>query len=144
MAYSRWGSSSHISNARDCARFGLMVLRKGEWRGQSIVNAEYLRESTKSSQPMNPAYGWLWWLNGTDRYVVPGGIPGTGPMIPPAPPDLIAALGRYDRKIYIVPSLDLVVVRMGEGAGVKRDALSSFDRELWQRLMKAISERTTQ
>jgi hypothetical protein len=33
---------------------------------------------------------------------------------------------------------------MGEGAGVKRDALSSFDRELWQRLMKAISTETSQ
>lgn len=43
--------------AADCARFGLMVLRKGEWRGQSIVSAEYLRESTKSSQPMTPPTG---------------------------------------------------------------------------------------
>lgn len=65
-------------------------------------------------------------------------------MIPPAPSDTFAALGRFDRKIYVVPSHDLVVVRMGEGAGVKRDALSSFDRELWQRLMKAISTKSTQ
>jgi len=36
-----------------------------------------------------------------------------GPLIPTAPPDLVAALGAVDRKLYVVPSLGLVVTRLG-------------------------------
>jgi hypothetical protein len=62
-------------------------------------------------------------------------------LIPSAPRDLIAALGKGDKKIYVVPSLDLVVVRHGAEAdanGGNPLALSAFDEQLWQRLRAAI------
>jgi hypothetical protein len=43
-------------------------------------------------------------------------------------------LGKNDQKIYIVPSLNMVVIRMGEEAGNSSLALSSFDNELWGKL----------
>ncbi|MCB0588385.1 MAG: T9SS type A sorting domain-containing protein, partial [Phaeodactylibacter sp.] len=49
--------------------------------------------------------------------------------------DLIAALGKNDQKIYVVPSMGLVVVRQGESAGGIVPAASSFDNQLWQRIM---------
>jgi hypothetical protein len=59
-------------------------------------------------------------------------------MIPTAPSDVIAALGAADKKIYVCPSLDLVVARHGGAAGGTRsEALSSFDSQLWEKLMAA-------
>jgi hypothetical protein len=58
-------------------------------------------------------------------------------MVPNGPADMYAALGKNDQKIYVVPSQNLVVIRMGEAAGNLQLAVSSFDNELWGKL-KAI------
>jgi hypothetical protein len=52
-------------------------------------------------------------------------------MMPNAPADMYAALGKNDQKIYVVPSKKLVIIRMGESAGNVQLAVSSFDNELW-------------
>ncbi len=49
------------------------------------------------------------------------------------------ALGKDDKKIYVVPSLDVVVVRLGDDAGGAALGPSSFDNELWTRLKAAIN-----
>jgi hypothetical protein len=62
-------------------------------------------------------------------------------LIPSAPTDLVAALGKGDKKIYVSPKLGLVVVRHGEEAdanGGNPLALSSFDEQFWQRLRVAM------
>lgn len=128
------------ASARDMARFDLLVLRGGRWGGEVVLpDAAYLRESLTASQPLNPAYGYLWWLNGGASFVLPGlrSPTGNGPLVPEAPADMVAALGAADKKIYIVPSRDLVVVRHGDAAGAGAEARSSFDSELWRRLMAA-------
>jgi len=81
----------------------------------------------------NPSYGRLWWLNGGAYALRPLAGRSDGPLIPAAPADLVAALGALDRKLYVVPSLKLVVVRMGQAALDK-----DFDQQLWLRLMKAL------
>jgi CubicO group peptidase (beta-lactamase class C family) len=84
------------SSARDLARFGLLVLAGGRWDGQPVLaDTAYLAASLNPSQTLNPAYGYLWWLNGTDRFLLPGprARGGEGPLIPTAPADLVAALG---------------------------------------------------
>jgi len=48
-------------------------------------------------------------------------------------------LGANDQKIYVVPSLDLVIVRCGESAGNTELGLSSFDNELWEYLNAVIN-----
>jgi CubicO group peptidase (beta-lactamase class C family) len=53
-------------------------------------------------------------------------------LIPSAPVELVAALGALDRKIYIVRSRKLIVVRTGQAAPDR-----GFDQQLWLRLMKA-------
>jgi hypothetical protein len=55
--------------------------------------------------------------------------------MPNAPPDMYAALGKYDQKIYIVPSLNMVVIRMGNAATTNNLALSTFDNVLWGKIM---------
>jgi len=48
---------------------------------------------------------------------------------------MYAALGKNDQKIYVVPSLDLVVVRVGNEANEEVLSLSSFDYDLWEKIM---------
>jgi hypothetical protein len=83
--------------------------------------------------PANPAYGRLWWLNGGGFSIRPLAERKEGQLIPAAPADLVAALGALDRKLYVVPSRKLVVVRLGEAAPDK-----DFDQQLWLRLTPAL------
>ena len=132
-----WANDVYYSKARSMARFGLFILARGTWNGtQVLTDTAYFRRMTTPSQALNRSYGYLWWLNGQTSYRLPGSqatLP--GPLIPAAPADLIAALGKNDQKIYVVPSLDLVVVRQGNSAGASRLAASSFDNEMWTRIM---------
>jgi hypothetical protein len=88
------------------------------------------------SQPLNPSYGLLWWLNGQPRFQLAGATASqSGSLIPAAPADLVAAQGALDRKCYVVPSLGLVVTRLGDQTG------EAFNNEFWKLLMKAVPSR---
>jgi CubicO group peptidase (beta-lactamase class C family) len=128
------------SNARSMARFGLLILNKGKWSGTPILgDADYFNAMLNSSQAINPAYGYLWWLNGKSQFMMPQTqFVFPGKLVSNAPGDMVAALGKNDQKLYIVPSEKLVVVRMGEPAGTTQLAISSFDNELWGKLKLVI------
>jgi CubicO group peptidase (beta-lactamase class C family) len=130
------GNNIYYSSARSMARFGLLILGKGTWDGEDVLtDRSYFRDMLRPSQSMNRAYGYLWWLNGQDSFMVPGAqVVFTGNLIPSAPDDLVAALGKNDQKLYVVPSLNLVVVRMGNDTGDALAGPSSFDNALWQQL----------
>ncbi len=52
------------SSCRDLARFGELMPRDGDWDGETIVDADWVAQATgRSSQELNSAYGWLWWVN---------------------------------------------------------------------------------
>lgn len=136
----RWRPNSLISSARDMSRFGLLILSGGTWESTSLLDGPtYLDEALNSSQSLNPSYGFLFWLNGKSSYLLPGNPArgGSGPMMPDAPADLVAALGAADKKIYVVKSMDLVVVRQGGSTGEPALAASGFDNVFWQKLMLA-------
>ena len=128
------------SNPRSMARFGLLLLNKGKWDQTQILNdSVYFTAQINSSQSINPSYGMLTWLNGKSSYMLPGlqlSLPGK--LIPNAPDDCYAALGKNDQKIYVVPSQGLVVIRMGDAANESKNALSSFDNEVWGKLKTII------
>lgn len=129
--------SVYWSNTRSMARFGLMIYAKGKWDNTQIVSESFLNEATNTSQDINQSYGYLWWLNGKSSYHLPGlQLEFNGTLIPNAPNDTYAALGKNDQKIYIVPSKKLVIVRMGEVANPDNPtfALSGFDNELWGKI----------
>jgi CubicO group peptidase (beta-lactamase class C family) len=124
-----------FTTPRDMAKLGQLVLDNGKAEnGTRVISAAQLAALFQRS-PTNPAYGRLWWLNGSAYSLKPGRVRVETSMIPTAPPELVAALGAQDRKIYIVRSRKLVVVRTGQAAP-DRD----FDRQLWLRLMKALPE----
>jgi CubicO group peptidase (beta-lactamase class C family) len=133
-----------VMTAPDLARVGLLVQRAGEWNGRRVLaDPRFLAATLAPSQALNPSYGYLWWLNGREAFVLPGPpVRHRGALIRTAPPDLVAALGKDDQKIYVSRSLDLVVTRIGANAGARSvDALSGFDAELWRRLVAAAPSR---
>lgn len=123
----------YFSTARSMARFGILNLNQGIWDGTSILqNSNYFNAMTSTSQNLNPAYGYLYWLNGKSSYRIPASEEEfSGKLIPNAPDDLYAGLGANDQKLYIVPSQKLVVIRMGGDASQNTLGPSSFDDELW-------------
>jgi CubicO group peptidase (beta-lactamase class C family) len=126
----------YFSTARSMARFGLLNLNKGMWDETPILtDLNYFSEMTTTSQDMNKSYGYLWWLNGKVSYRSPGlTIEFNGELIQNAPDDLIAGLGKDDQKLYVIPSKNLVIVRMGDNTGESLLGLSSFDNVLWSKL----------
>jgi CubicO group peptidase (beta-lactamase class C family) len=129
-----------FSNARSMARFGLLMLNKGKWNQDAILtDTAYFNQQVNTSQNLNLSYGYLTWLNGKSSHMLPT-VQNifSGYMIPNGPVDMYAALGKNDQKIYVVPSQNLVVIRMGEAAGNVQLALSSFDNELWGKLKRIL------
>ncbi len=134
--------SIYHSTARSMARFGILALNKGKWENTQIINENYFNESTSTSQNINPSYGFLWWLNGKSNYMLPNEqTVYSGALIPNAPPDLFAAMGAKDQRIYIIPSKKMVVIRMGDASDPLNPtfAASGFDTALWDKINALIN-----
>lgn len=86
--------------SRDLAKFGLLYLNGGKWKGKQIVPPEWVKESLmKHSTVQNVDYGYLWWLKHFDV----NGVRYYGK----------AAQGNGGQKIYIWPELNMVTVITG-------------------------------
>lgn len=106
----------YFSNARSMARFGLLMLNNGNWNGTQIMTDQtYFNQMINTSQSLNQSYGYLWWLNGKSSLMLPGlqtVIPSS--LTPTAPPDMYAGLGMNGQFLDIIPSENMVWIRMGE------------------------------
>ena len=122
------------STARSMARFGLLNLNNGIWEDTVILgHEEFLSDMKNTSQDLNKSYGYLWWLNGKESAMAPQSqIVFPTQLISNAPSDLYAGLGKNDQKLYVIPSENMVVVRMGQDTGDAALGPSSFDNELWE------------
>lgn len=92
---------SILMNCRDLARLGQLYLNEGRWAGRQLVDAGYIREAVSPS-PLNPAYGFLWWLNGTGR-------------TPNAPRSMYMAAGARGQFCFVLPEVNMVIATMGFG-----------------------------
>jgi CubicO group peptidase (beta-lactamase class C family) len=134
-----------LSKARSMARFGLLMLNNGNWNGNQILtDTGFLNQMINTSQNYNLSYGYLWWLNGKPSHMRPGlQIVFPGSIVPSAPPDMYAALGKDGQIINVVPSLNLVMVRMGEVPFAGLSAVPAiFNDTLWQKLNAAMCAST--
>jgi CubicO group peptidase (beta-lactamase class C family) len=94
---SHWGGGFWASTA-DHARFGLLLLRRGQWNGTRLISERWLDLATTPTAEA-PHYGYLFWLAQQGHGVAPG-----------APNGSFFALGSGGNVIWVVPDLDLVVV----------------------------------
>ncbi|MBX2964561.1 MAG: serine hydrolase [Cyclobacteriaceae bacterium] len=134
--------TTYHSNTRSMARFGLLALNKGKWKDEQIVSEAFFTESTSTSQNINPAYGYLWWLNGKSTYMLPTlQTVFTGTLVPNAPADMYAGMGLNDQRVYVIPGKKMVVVRMGNSSNPDNPdfAVSGFDNELWGKINAVIN-----
>ncbi len=126
----------YYSNARTIARFGLLLLNKGNRDNIPVLgDSTYFQQQINTSQNLNLSYGYLTWLNGKSSCMLPT-LQTVFPtsIISNAPADMYAALGKNDQKIYVVPSQQLVIIRMGNAADSSRFPITTFDNELWKKL----------
>jgi CubicO group peptidase (beta-lactamase class C family) len=98
----------HLS-ARDFARFGYLTLRRGLWGDERLLPEGWLELATTPSQVLNPAWGLSYWTNAA------------GALQPGLPTDLFGFAGFAGNRCFVLPSLDLVVVRVGTGPALLHD-----------------------
>jgi hypothetical protein len=126
----------YYSTARDMARFGLLHLNEGQWDGTDILgDQDYFNDMVNSSQNLNPAYGYLWWLNGKSSYISTGSPTSfDGSLYPNAPADMYSAIGLDGQHISVVPSKGWVMVRQGDFSENGRVGFNLLD-EIWKRIV---------
>ena len=106
------GSSGLWASARDWARIGLLMARDGAWFGQQVVPAawcEWMREPTAGT-PDGKGFGAHLWLN------TPSGPAGAAWM-PDLPGDIFSLWGHFSQFVTVVPSHEVVIVRLGLSKG---------------------------
>ena len=91
-----------VLSARDLARIGLLLLHRGRWGDAQLLPEEGLDTFLAPSRGL-PSYGRTFWLN-TGAKLFPG-----------APEDLFGMMGFRSNRLYVIPSLDLVVARTAAG-----------------------------
>ena len=127
------------STARDMARFGLLMLNQGAWAQTEVLSDKaYFDQMTHPSQNLNPSYGYLWWLNGQSSFIPPGlSLSIDAPLSEHAPDDLYAGLGLNGQFVEVIPSQQLVVIRMGEAPDSSPISMT-FHNSLWERIKRVI------
>jgi CubicO group peptidase (beta-lactamase class C family) len=119
-----------LMSGRDWARLGNLYLQDGVWNGERILPEGYVRfVSTLApawAADRRPVYGGFFWLNGDGSF--------------PVPKDAYFMSGAGGQTTLIIPSHDLVVVRLGHYKGSQAGA-ANFRKAL-ALLMEAIPPRS--
>ena len=109
-------ASGLVANPNAMARIGLLYLRKGMWKETRLITEASIALAGVPYPPIvtttvanetdfpkaNLNYGLLWWTNATKQ-------------LPDVPADAFWAWGLGDSLIVVIPSLDLVIARVGTG-----------------------------
>lgn len=86
------------TTSRNFARLGLLFLDGGNWNGTQVVPASWVHDATDPTANSNGHYGYMWWVT----------------TMPEVQGQIFFANGFDGQKIFVIPSLDLVVVRNGD------------------------------
>ena len=94
------GSSYSWATARDWAKFGLLYLHRGNWNGDRIFAEDWATYVSTPATDSQGTYGGHFWLNASGN-------------MPDVPADTYYADGYQGQRVYIIPSKDQVIVRLG-------------------------------
>jgi CubicO group peptidase (beta-lactamase class C family) len=94
-----WGIEATV---REYAKFGYLYSKGGEWEDRQVVPRGWIYQSVQPVSENVNYYGYLWWLR-------PSLGGSAGSIIPE---DMFFALGLFTQQIFVIPSKDLVIVRM--------------------------------
>lgn len=123
------------SSARSMARFGLLILNRGKWNNTEVLgDSNYFNAMVNSSQSINPSYGYLWWLNGKTSFMAPTSqLVFPGSYNPDAPADMFSGIGKNGQFVQVVPSRNLVWIRMGEAPN-NNPVPFSISNDIWKKI----------
>ena len=116
-----WTGGGAFMTARDWATFGEFVRRQGNSSGKQIIDAKRFPECFRGTAE-NPAYGLTWWLKSPVRAELVSQIPLLSEEWAAVancdwlPGDLVAAFGGGKQRLYVIPSMKLVIVRLGSNS----------------------------
>lgn len=106
------GGARMFMTARDWARIGLLMLNEGRWNGEEIVSKEWI-EAMVTPSPAYDGYGGQVWLYEPETF---------GEAFPK---DAYALWGVLGQLVVVVPSRDLVLVRLGAHGGALPEEIAS-------------------
>jgi len=131
------------SDARSMARYGLLILNEGNWDEIPIIrDKDYFQAMVNTSQSINKSYGYLWWLNGKESFMLPVlQNVFNSEICPNAPVDMFAGVGKNGQFVCVVPSQDLVMVRMGDFSDQNQLTPLSLLNDIWGELNKVIVDK---
>ncbi|MBC7827446.1 MAG: serine hydrolase [Chitinophagaceae bacterium] len=92
-----WGGGM-IINAFDMARFGLLTMHKGKWKGKQLISGDWIKQAL-SPTPGRPGYGYMNWHLNLDKKLMPS-----------APATAFMHLGNGANIIYVDPENEIVMV----------------------------------
>lgn len=104
------GSSYSWATARDWAKFGQLYLQDGMWQGERLLPTNWVNYTTTVTPGSNGRYGAQWWLPIKERMA---GVKASAAIFPNMPNDMYYADGFQGQRIFVFPSQELVVVRLG-------------------------------
>ena len=110
------GSSYGWATPRDWAKFGLLYLHNGNWNGEQLLNESWVKYAATPTNGSDGVYGAQFWLNAGGKY-------------PNVPKDLFSCNGYQGQHVFIIPSRDMVIVRMGLAENPKFD-VDTFLKEV--------------
>lgn len=111
---------NHIQiNALEAARFGHLFLNRGVWDGETLIGGDWVEAASTAQVPAETplgsperspiegpgVYGLNWWTNGVKA--------DGARKWPGAPADAFSASGYNNNDLFVIPSLNLVAVRLG-------------------------------
>jgi len=102
------GSSYVYASGQDWARLGLLMLNQGELNGHRLLSKDWVtRASTPNKSDNDKRYGYQFWLNAGEQEL----------RWPTLPSDAYAMMGNRKQSVMIIPSEDVVLVRLGWTTG---------------------------
>ena len=119
---SRYPAYHFEITARDMARFGLLYLRHGRWKDKQIVPAEWVEKSSHASEMVKSdgadhgGYEYLWWVDYGGVHFPEVSLPG-----------IYSARGNGAHYIFIIPTLDMVIVHRTNNDPPVKDAKTITD-----------------
>ena len=124
-------SGHDYGRARDWARLGLLHLQKGAWEGEQLFPeafAEFVRTPAADAWKDDPSYGGFVYVNATQHFKT-------------LPKDAFIMSGGGRQRVVVVPSLDLVLVRLGHINGVGAGVDATLD-QVYGQIVEALPSGT--
>lgn len=103
------GSSYGWATARDWSKMGQLFLQGGQWNHRQIIPANWIEKMREPAKGSAGIYGGQVWLK--------------GPATPSLPADAYAFQGFQGQRVFIIPSHDLIITRLGHND----DKVTDFD-----------------